>query len=150
MDTTCEIDKVKSQSGKAHEEPPKTQSSPQTGVSSQPTTTSTTTKSLSPPTSPLRSSTGQRISTGHSSKGGKKREGSSSSADVKSAGSGYVSYVQRVVAEILESERTYIASLKDIIEGYLEPMEKILGSTDAKEDLLCLFGNIREIFKFGW
>ena len=49
----------------------------------------------------------------------------------------------------ISSENFFILSLH-YIQGYLEPMEKILGSTDASEDLACLFGNIREIFKFGW
>ncbi|XP_035826918.1 uncharacterized protein LOC101855581 isoform X2 [Aplysia californica] len=71
-------------------------------------------------------------------------------ADPGSRGSPvYVSYVQRVVTEIIESERTYIASLEDIIHGYLEPLETILNTRDAKKDISCLFSNIREIYKFG-
>ncbi|KAH9523052.1 hypothetical protein Btru_065610 [Bulinus truncatus] len=69
------------------------------------------------------------------------------SADVTATG--YVSYVQRVVSEIIESERIYISSLKDIIQGYLEPFEKILCSGEEVKDVECLFGNIREIYKFG-
>ncbi|GFN87617.1 pleckstrin homology domain-containing family g member 1 [Plakobranchus ocellatus] len=97
------------------------------------------------------SSPSHHTSSGFSSKAVKKRESSATSGEGKgtSASFGYVTYVQRVVAEILDSERTYIASLEDIIQGYLEPMEKILSSTDASEDLDCLFGNIREIYTFG-
>ena len=81
------------------------------------TLSSSVTKSPSKLHSPPISPSGHRISSsGHSSKGGKKREHGSTSGDSKPSGSGYVSYVQRVVAEILESERTYIASLKDIIQ----------------------------------
>ncbi|NXA57200.1 PKHG3 protein, partial [Nothocercus julius] len=57
------------------------------------------------------------------------------------------SYVERVVLEIVESERTYARDLRSIVEGYLG---KII---DAEEPLLrpeqvsALFGNIEDIYE---
>ncbi|CAG5124097.1 unnamed protein product [Candidula unifasciata] len=84
------------------------------------------------------------------SRSSKKRDHAASSEAGNRSSQGIVSYVSRVVTEIVESERTYISSLEDIIHGYMEPMENLLTSNDAKADLKCLFSNIREIYKFGW
>ncbi|XP_010219678.1 PREDICTED: pleckstrin homology domain-containing family G member 3 [Tinamus guttatus] len=57
------------------------------------------------------------------------------------------SYVERVVLELVESERTYARDLRSIVEGYLG---KII---DAEEPLLrpeqvrALFGNIEDIYE---
>ncbi|XP_048258971.1 uncharacterized protein LOC124124556 isoform X2 [Haliotis rufescens] len=64
-------------------------------------------------------------------------------------GSLYVTYVQRVVAEIVDTERTYVKSLEDIIQGYLEYLEKLSLNYVKEEDLKCLFSNIRDIYDFG-
>ncbi|KAK7471512.1 hypothetical protein BaRGS_00035851, partial [Batillaria attramentaria] len=61
----------------------------------------------------------------------------------------YVSYVQRVVTEILDTERMYIDSLEDIIKGYLQPLERLLDTKVGRDDLACLFCNIRDIYTFG-
>ncbi|XP_067681859.1 uncharacterized protein [Haliotis asinina] len=66
-----------------------------------------------------------------------------------SKGSLYVTYVQRVVAEIVDTERTYVRSLEDIIQGYLEYLEKLSLNAVKEEDLKCLFSNIRDIYEFG-
>ncbi|KAK0043379.1 hypothetical protein Bpfe_027198, partial [Biomphalaria pfeifferi] len=79
----------------------------------------------------------------------KRKEAGSNRDSSEVSGTGYITYVQRVVTEIIESERIYISSLKDIIQGYLEPFEKILSSKDDVKDVECLFGNIREIYTFG-
>ncbi|KAM8807394.1 LOW QUALITY PROTEIN: pleckstrin homology domain-containing family G member 3 [Eudromia elegans] len=60
---------------------------------------------------------------------------------------GEPSYVERVVLEIVESERTYARDLRGVVEGYLG---KII---DAEEPLLrpeqvsALFGNIEDIYE---
>ncbi|NWJ03061.1 PKHG3 protein, partial [Crypturellus undulatus] len=60
---------------------------------------------------------------------------------------GEPSYVERVVLELVESERTYARDLRSIVEGYLG---KII---DAEEPLLrpeqvsALFGNIEDIYE---
>ncbi|XP_019402918.1 PREDICTED: pleckstrin homology domain-containing family G member 3 isoform X7 [Crocodylus porosus] len=63
------------------------------------------------------------------------------------AGRRELSYVERVVLEIVESERMYVQDLRSIVEGYLG---KII---DVREDLLqpdqvsALFGNIEDIYE---
>ncbi|KAK7104177.1 uncharacterized protein [Littorina saxatilis] len=65
-------------------------------------------------------------------------------------GGSYVTYVQRVVMEIVDTERMYCDSLEAIIKGYLEPLKKLLGDAEsAREDLSCLFCNITDIYEFG-
>ncbi|CAI9723832.1 Pleckstrin homology domain-containing family G member 1,Pleckstrin homology domain-containing family G [Octopus vulgaris] len=58
----------------------------------------------------------------------------------------YVSYTERVVSEIVETERTYVKSLKEIKEGYLEYLDKC--DDMSKNELNSLFGNIVEIYTF--
>ncbi|ESO91974.1 hypothetical protein LOTGIDRAFT_83098, partial [Lottia gigantea] len=60
----------------------------------------------------------------------------------------YVSYVNRVVAEIIETERTYVKSLEDIIQGYLEYLEENDNIKVGSDDVNCLFSNIRSIYDF--
>ncbi|KYO25886.1 hypothetical protein Y1Q_0012259 [Alligator mississippiensis] len=63
------------------------------------------------------------------------------------AGRRELSYVERVVLEIVESERMYVQDLRSIVEGYLG---KII---DVREELLqpdqvsALFGNIEDIYE---
>ncbi|GAB1599962.1 rhoGEF domain-containing protein gxcJ-like isoform X2 [Argonauta hians] len=58
----------------------------------------------------------------------------------------YISYTERVVSEIVETERTYVKSLKEIKEGYLEYLDKC--DDIPKNQLKSLFGNIVEIYTF--
>ncbi|XP_076464695.1 uncharacterized protein LOC143296557 [Babylonia areolata] len=65
-------------------------------------------------------------------------------------GGGYVTYVQRVVTEVVETERVYVSSLEAIIKGYLEPLRAMLvNSPTGQQDLSCLFCNITDIYAFG-
>ncbi|XP_041352618.1 uncharacterized protein LOC121371061 isoform X2 [Gigantopelta aegis] len=88
----------------------------------------------SSPTSPKSSSTARDASSTSSSGGSKPH---------------YVSYVQRVVSEIIDSERIYVKSLEDIIQGYLEYLENNSKVKVTDKDLKCLFSNIRQIYEFG-
>lgn len=60
----------------------------------------------------------------------------------------YVTYVQRVVAEIVETERIYVKYLKEIIDGYLEFLKNATKKRVSKKERDCLFGNIIEIYEF--
>ncbi|KAM9778564.1 pleckstrin homology domain-containing family G member 1 isoform X1 [Syngnathus typhle] len=56
-------------------------------------------------------------------------------------------YVDRVVQEILDTERTYVQDLRSIVEDYLEISNQArLGLSN--EDKGSLFGNIRDIYHF--
>uniref|UniRef100_UPI00398F51D6 pleckstrin homology domain-containing family G member 1 isoform X2 n=1 Tax=Pristiophorus japonicus TaxID=55135 RepID=UPI00398F51D6 len=58
-------------------------------------------------------------------------------------------YVDRVVQEILETERTYVQDLRSIVKDYLDciidPQSRLPLGT---EDRLALFGNIGDIYHF--
>ncbi|XP_053383313.1 uncharacterized protein LOC123544173 [Mercenaria mercenaria] len=58
----------------------------------------------------------------------------------------YVSFVQRVVTELVETERAYVLHLHDIKQGYYQHItdSKILKFSDRDRE--CLFGNIMEIY----
>ncbi|XP_033734193.1 LOW QUALITY PROTEIN: uncharacterized protein LOC117323234 [Pecten maximus] len=60
----------------------------------------------------------------------------------------YVTYVQRVVTEIVETERIYVTYLKEIIDGYLEFLKNSTHKKVSKKERDCLFGNIVEIYEF--
>lgn len=57
-------------------------------------------------------------------------------------------YVDRVVQEILETERTYVQDLKSIVEGYLECIRDQTKLPLVTEDRAALFGNIQDIYHF--
>ncbi|XP_031209010.1 pleckstrin homology domain-containing family G member 1 isoform X2 [Mastomys coucha] len=59
-----------------------------------------------------------------------------------------VLYVDRVVQEILETERTYVQDLKSIVEDYLECIRDQTKLPLATEDRAALFGNIQDIYHF--
>ena len=61
----------------------------------------------------------------------------------------YVSYVHRVVTEIIDTERTYINNLRDILEGYLGFIKSSPDLKISAQDIHSLFGNIEEIYDFG-
>ncbi|KAL3872982.1 hypothetical protein ACJMK2_036147 [Sinanodonta woodiana] len=69
------------------------------------------------------------------------------SSSLKSSGH-YVSYVQRVVAEIVDTERLYVQHLQDIKEGYLEYLVNNPSAGFTEEDRNWLFGNINNIYIF--
>lgn len=58
----------------------------------------------------------------------------------------YVSYIQRVVTEIVETEQTYVKCLKEMKEGYLEYLDKC--DEISKDQIKILFGNIVQIYSF--
>ncbi|XP_052696954.1 uncharacterized protein LOC128175397 isoform X3 [Crassostrea angulata] len=78
------------------------------------------------------------------------KTGTPSSAQLKPLDSPtkYVTRVQRVIAEIVDTERTYVSSLKEIIQGY---MNYLKGSTHlhlSADDKDRLFGNLLQIYEF--
>ncbi|KAM9445702.1 pleckstrin homology domain-containing family G member 1 isoform 2-T3 [Clarias gariepinus] len=59
-----------------------------------------------------------------------------------------VAYVDHVVQEILETERTYVKDLQSIVQDYLECINNQTRPLLGLEDKNSLFGNIREIYCF--
>lgn len=57
-------------------------------------------------------------------------------------------YVDRVVQEILETERTYVQDLKSIVEDYLACIRDQTKLPLGTEDRAALFGNIQDIYHF--
>ncbi|XP_062293581.1 pleckstrin homology domain-containing family G member 1 [Scomber scombrus] len=57
-------------------------------------------------------------------------------------------YVDRVVQEILDTERTYVQDLRSIVEDYLQCISNQSRLALSSEDKGSLFGNIQDIFHF--
>ncbi|XP_037675344.1 pleckstrin homology domain-containing family G member 1 isoform X2 [Choloepus didactylus] len=57
-------------------------------------------------------------------------------------------YVDRVVQEILETERTYVQDLKSIVEDYLDCIRNQTQLPLGAEERAALFGNIQDIYHF--
>ncbi|XP_078086380.1 pleckstrin homology domain-containing family G member 1-like isoform X2 [Mustelus asterias] len=57
-------------------------------------------------------------------------------------------YVDRVVQEILETERTYVQDLRSIVKDYLDCINDQSRLPLGTEERLALFGNIRDIYRF--
>ncbi|NXP03643.1 PKHG1 protein, partial [Thinocorus orbignyianus] len=57
-------------------------------------------------------------------------------------------YVDRVVQEILETERMYVQDLKSIVKDYLDCITDQTKLSLGTEERSALFGNIREIYRF--
>ncbi|XP_032341052.1 pleckstrin homology domain-containing family G member 1 isoform X2 [Camelus ferus] len=66
----------------------------------------------------------------------------------ESATSPKLLYVDRVVQEILETERTYVQDLKSIVEDYLDCIRDQTKLPLGTEERLALFGNIQDIYHF--
>ncbi|XP_029937725.1 pleckstrin homology domain-containing family G member 3 isoform X2 [Myripristis murdjan] len=59
-----------------------------------------------------------------------------------------LTYVDRVVMEIIETERTYVRDLRSIVEDYLAHIID-MGSLPIRPEQVCaLFGNIEDIYEF--
>ncbi|KAM4633678.1 pleckstrin homology domain-containing family G member 1 isoform 2-T2 [Polymixia lowei] len=63
-------------------------------------------------------------------------------------GQGPRTYVDRVVQEILDTERTYVQDLRSIVQDYLECISNQSRLAMSAEDKGSLFGNIRDIYQF--
>ncbi|XP_004702004.1 pleckstrin homology domain-containing family G member 1 [Echinops telfairi] len=57
-------------------------------------------------------------------------------------------YVDRVVQEILDTERTYVQDLKSIVEDYLDCIRDQTKLPLGEEERAALFGNIQDIYHF--
>ncbi|XP_014650973.1 PREDICTED: pleckstrin homology domain-containing family G member 1 [Ceratotherium simum simum] len=66
----------------------------------------------------------------------------------ESATSPKLLYVDRVVQEILETERTYVQDLKSIVEDYLDCIRDQTKLPLGTEERSALFGNIEDIYHF--
>ncbi|XP_007941399.2 pleckstrin homology domain-containing family G member 1 [Orycteropus afer afer] len=69
-------------------------------------------------------------------------------ARAESTSSPKLLYVDRVVQEILETERTYVQDLKSIVEDYLDCIRDQTKLPLGAEDRSALFGNIQDIYRF--
>ncbi|XP_078261671.1 pleckstrin homology domain-containing family G member 1 isoform X2 [Rhinoraja longicauda] len=64
------------------------------------------------------------------------------------SGSPKLLYVDRVVQEILETERTYVQDLQSIVKDYLDCITEQSRLPLGTEDCSALFGNIGDIYRF--
>ncbi|XP_066452024.1 pleckstrin homology domain-containing family G member 1 isoform X2 [Eleutherodactylus coqui] len=71
-----------------------------------------------------------------------------SKAEVVEPSSPKLMYVDRVVQEILQTERTYVQDLKSIVEDYLNCISDQTRLSLGAEERSALFGNIRDIYNF--
>ncbi|XP_073528778.1 pleckstrin homology domain-containing family G member 1 isoform X3 [Phyllobates terribilis] len=71
-----------------------------------------------------------------------------SKAEVAESTSPKLLYVDRVVQEILQTERTYVQDLKSIVEDYLNCISDQTRLSLGAEERSALFGNIRDIYNF--
>ncbi|XP_006874410.1 PREDICTED: pleckstrin homology domain-containing family G member 1-like [Chrysochloris asiatica] len=69
-------------------------------------------------------------------------------ASAESNASPKLLYVDRVVQEILETERTYVQDLKSIVEDYLDCIRDQAKLPLDTEERAALFGNIQDIYHF--
>ncbi|XP_055981993.1 pleckstrin homology domain-containing family G member 1 [Sorex fumeus] len=69
-------------------------------------------------------------------------------ASAQSAASPKLLYVDRVVQEIVETERTYVQDLKSIVEDYLDCIKGQAKLPLGMEERSALFGNIQDIYRF--
>ncbi|XP_070377622.1 uncharacterized protein GEFmeso isoform X2 [Dermacentor albipictus] len=58
------------------------------------------------------------------------------------------SYLDRVLLEVVDTERTYVRDIEAIVEGYLTPLSQLTDSKIKPEELKSLFGNIESIYAF--
>ncbi|XP_013780995.1 pleckstrin homology domain-containing family G member 3-like [Limulus polyphemus] len=56
--------------------------------------------------------------------------------------------IDRVILEIVDTERTYVKDLNEIIEGYLHHIQKSGNTKVSEQSLKDLFGNIEDIYRF--
>ncbi|XP_062857580.1 pleckstrin homology domain-containing family G member 3 isoform X1 [Trichomycterus rosablanca] len=59
-----------------------------------------------------------------------------------------LSYLDRVVMEIIETERTYVRDLRSIVEDYLAHIIDASDLLIGPEQVCSLFGNIEDIYEF--
>ncbi|KAM4041767.1 pleckstrin homology domain-containing family G member 1 isoform 2-T2 [Anomaloglossus baeobatrachus] len=71
-----------------------------------------------------------------------------SKAEVVESTSPKLMYVDRVVQEILQTERTYVQDLKSIVEDYLNCISDQTRLSLGADERSALFGNIRDIYNF--
>uniref|UniRef100_A0A8C7ARY8 Pleckstrin homology and RhoGEF domain containing G1 n=1 Tax=Neovison vison TaxID=452646 RepID=A0A8C7ARY8_NEOVI len=74
--------------------------------------------------------------------------GASRTGGPSSATSPKLLYVDRVVQEILETEKTYVQDLKSIVEDYLDCIRDQTKLPLGTEERSALFGNIQDIYHF--
>ncbi|XP_027028120.2 pleckstrin homology domain-containing family G member 3 isoform X2 [Tachysurus fulvidraco] len=75
-------------------------------------------------------------------------DGPSPVATVVMAPSSQLTYVDRVVMEIIETERTYVMDLRSIVEDYLAHIIDTSHLPVKPEQVSSLFGNIEVIYEF--
>ncbi|XP_043999150.1 pleckstrin homology domain-containing family G member 3 isoform X2 [Gambusia affinis] len=59
-----------------------------------------------------------------------------------------LTYVDRVVMEIIETERMYVTDLSSIVEDYLAHIIDLSNLPIGHEQVMALFGNIEDIYEF--
>ncbi|KAK7128408.1 hypothetical protein R3I94_016852 [Phoxinus phoxinus] len=69
-------------------------------------------------------------------------------AEIQSPEGRKVQYVDRVVEEILETEKTYVQDLRSIVQDYLDCFSNQSLLLLGDEERNSLFGNIRDIYRF--
>ncbi|XP_072172095.1 uncharacterized protein [Diadema setosum] len=61
-----------------------------------------------------------------------------------------IPYVDRIVEEIIDTERSYVRDLGDIIQGYMRTMENNPTIHLSEEKFNTLFCNLEDIHSFNW
>ncbi|KAI4802310.1 hypothetical protein KUCAC02_020158 [Chaenocephalus aceratus] len=95
-----------------------------------------------------------RVDTGRGQSGGQtltehsEPEVSPDGGEGKGQVQGPRTYVDRVVQEILDTEKTYVQDLRSIVEDYLESISNQSRLALSSEDKGSLFGNIQDIYHF--
>lgn len=59
-----------------------------------------------------------------------------------------LSHIDRVLLEIVETERTYVRDLNQIIQGYLHHISSHKETKISQQNLIDLFSNIEDIYQF--
>lgn len=80
--------------------------------------------------------------------GRKTRKLTNQDAEIQSPEGRKVQYVDRVVEEILETEKTYVQDLRSIVQDYLDCISNQSLLLLGDEERNSLFGNIRDIYRF--
>ncbi|KAJ8009587.1 hypothetical protein DPEC_G00090420 [Dallia pectoralis] len=73
---------------------------------------------------------------------------SDTEAEEKNSTGPRLQYVDRVVQEIMDTERTYVQDLRSIVQDYLECISNQSRLALSSEERGSLFGNIRDIYHF--
>ncbi|CAG0901688.1 unnamed protein product [Darwinula stevensoni] len=59
-----------------------------------------------------------------------------------------LSYLDRIIMEIIDTERVYVKDLQEVISGYVDVMKNNEAVPIPQEEISVLFGNLEDIYNF--